>query len=106
MWFVCVNQRDLRETSGVSSVWIDRVLLRVYSPADSAEAADKRQVEEMLQTTITAVLAFLAEIKEIKEISRKRIQSQVYLNYVEYSRNSLSKNSLDFIGHVVSEKLA
>ena len=32
---------------------------------------------------------------ETKEISRKRIQSQVYLNYVECSRNSLSKISLE-----------
>ena len=30
--FVCVNQRDQRETSGVSFVWIDRVLLRVILP--------------------------------------------------------------------------
>ena len=80
--------------------------MREYSPADYAEAADKRQVEEMQQTTITAVLAFLAEIKEIKEISCQRIQSQASLSYVERSRNSLSKNSLDFIGHVVSKKLA
>ena len=39
--FVCVNQRDQRETSGVSFVWIDRVLLREYSPADNADRADE-----------------------------------------------------------------
>ena len=39
--FVCVNQRDQRETSGVSFVWIDRVLLREYSPADSADHAEE-----------------------------------------------------------------
>ena len=41
LWFVCVNQRDLRETSGVSFVWIDRVLLREYSPADYADDAER-----------------------------------------------------------------
>ena len=62
--------------------------------------ADKRQVGEMKQTAITAVLT---EIKETKEISCQRIQSQVYLNYVECSRNSLSKNSLELFAHIVSE---
>ena len=42
LWFVCMNQRDLREISGVSFVWIDRVLLREYSPADYADDAAGR----------------------------------------------------------------
>ena len=38
-------------------------------------------------------------------MSCKRIQSQVYLNYVECSRNSLSKKTAS-IAHVISEKLS
>jgi len=34
------------------------------------------------------------------------MQSQVCLNYVERSRNSLSKNSFAFIAHVILEKLS
>ena len=41
LWFVCVNLRDQRETSGVSFVWIDRVLLHEYSPADNADNAER-----------------------------------------------------------------
>ena len=39
--FVCVNQRDLRETLGVHLCNIDRVLLREYSHADSADHAEE-----------------------------------------------------------------
>jgi hypothetical protein len=46
------------------------------------------------------------KMQKLKEISCQRIQSQVYLNYVECSRNSLSKNSLEFIAHVILEKQA
>ena len=77
--------------------------MREYSPADYAEAADKRQVEEMQQTTITAILAFLAEIKKIKEISCQRIQSQASLSYVERSRNSFSKNKRPNLAHVTEQ---
>ena len=39
--FVCVNLRDLRETLGFHLCNIDWVLLREYSPADSADYADE-----------------------------------------------------------------
>ena len=39
--FICVNLRDLRENTGVSSVPIDWVLLREYSPADYADHAEE-----------------------------------------------------------------
>ena len=70
--FVCVNQRDLRETLGFLLCGLFESSC-VYSPADSADHAEEcsgaalfrreRQVGEMKLTTITAVLAFLAEIK-------------------------------------------
>jgi len=55
----------------------------------------------MKLTTITAVLA---EIKETKEIYCKQEQSQASLSYAERSRNSLSKNALEFIAHVILKK--
>ena len=39
--FYLRNQRDLRETSGVSSVWIAGVLSCEYSPADNADHAEE-----------------------------------------------------------------
>ena len=41
--FVCDNQRDLRETTGVSFVQYNLSMLACYSPADSADHAEKIQ---------------------------------------------------------------
>ena len=41
LWFVCDYLRDLRETSGVSCLQIDRVLSCEYSPADYADYAEE-----------------------------------------------------------------
>ena len=56
---VCVNKRNLRDTSGFHLCNIDRVLLRVYSPVDHAEERSRLHYHAEKDRLVIMVLSFV-----------------------------------------------